>query len=88
MTVVECYVSGRHFVDGLPMPKLIPSRTIDLMTTGFAVNCAYTSKLAPVNNFLKSMCHSYAQCYINKQLKRYAAYVSGFMAFAFLKSSN
>ncbi|KAK9970926.1 hypothetical protein ABG768_026828 [Culter alburnus] len=44
MTVVQIYILDQHFRD-IPTPDQINPRTLELMTTAIAVNCAYTSKI-------------------------------------------
>ncbi|XP_026105712.1 plasma membrane calcium-transporting ATPase 3-like isoform X4 [Carassius auratus] len=44
MTVVQIYVADQHFRD-LPRPDQISPKTLELITSAIAVNCAYTSKI-------------------------------------------
>ncbi|XP_055023444.1 plasma membrane calcium-transporting ATPase 3a isoform X2 [Misgurnus anguillicaudatus] len=44
MTVVQIYVGDKHFRD-IPTPDQINPRTLELISIGVAVNCAYTSKI-------------------------------------------
>ncbi|KAJ4926093.1 hypothetical protein JOQ06_008276 [Pogonophryne albipinna] len=47
MTVVQVFITGRHYKGWLRL-KDIPASAMDLLTTGIGVNCEYTSKiLAP-----------------------------------------
>ncbi|TRY99891.1 hypothetical protein DNTS_033998 [Danionella cerebrum] len=48
MTVVQIYVGDQHFRD-IPAPDQINQMTVGLITTGIAVNCAYTSKIMPAD---------------------------------------
>ena len=45
MTVVQCYVGGRHYREGLPRADALPTYTAQTLVTGIAVNSAYTSKI-------------------------------------------
>ena len=45
MTVVQCYVGGKHYRDDLPRAEGLPSNTSQTLVTGIAVNSAYTSKI-------------------------------------------
>ncbi|XP_076814824.1 plasma membrane calcium-transporting ATPase 2-like isoform X2 [Clavelina lepadiformis] len=47
MTVVQCYLAGRHYQDGLPKAEDLPANTLQALVTGISVNSAYTSKLLP-----------------------------------------
>ncbi|XP_057212333.1 plasma membrane calcium-transporting ATPase 3a isoform X3 [Triplophysa rosa] len=44
MTVVQIYVGDQHFCD-IPTPHQINPRTLELISSAIAVNCAYTSKI-------------------------------------------
>uniref|UniRef100_A0A672P9W8 Calcium-transporting ATPase n=1 Tax=Sinocyclocheilus grahami TaxID=75366 RepID=A0A672P9W8_SINGR len=44
MTVVQIYVEDQHFHD-IPRPDQINSKTLELLTSAIAVNCAYTSNI-------------------------------------------
>ncbi|XP_051525517.1 plasma membrane calcium-transporting ATPase 3-like isoform X3 [Myxocyprinus asiaticus] len=44
MTVVQIFVEDQHFQD-VPTPDQINRKTLELITTAIAVNCAYTSKI-------------------------------------------
>ncbi|XP_016355859.1 plasma membrane calcium-transporting ATPase 3-like isoform X4 [Sinocyclocheilus anshuiensis] len=44
MTVVQIYVRDQHFRD-IPRPDQINPKTLELITSAIAVNCAYTSKI-------------------------------------------
>uniref|UniRef100_A0A673LW34 P-type Ca(2+) transporter n=1 Tax=Sinocyclocheilus rhinocerous TaxID=307959 RepID=A0A673LW34_9TELE len=44
MTVVQIYVGDQHFRD-IPRPDQINPKTLELITSAIAVNCAYTSKI-------------------------------------------
>ncbi|XDV49366.1 hypothetical protein PO909_018634 [Leuciscus waleckii] len=44
MTVVQIYILDQHFRD-IPTPDQINPRTLELVTSAIAVNCAYTSKI-------------------------------------------
>ncbi|XP_065104488.1 plasma membrane calcium-transporting ATPase 3a isoform X6 [Paramisgurnus dabryanus] len=44
MTVVQIYVGDKHFRD-IPTPDQINPKTLELISIGVAVNCAYTSKI-------------------------------------------
>ncbi|XP_059379109.1 plasma membrane calcium-transporting ATPase 3-like isoform X4 [Carassius carassius] len=44
MTVVQIYVADQHFRN-LPRPDQISPKTLELITSAIAVNCAYTSKI-------------------------------------------
>ncbi|KAA0714195.1 Plasma membrane calcium-transporting ATPase 3 [Triplophysa tibetana] len=44
MTVVEIYIGDQHFCD-IPTPHQINPRTLELLSSAIAVNCAYTSKI-------------------------------------------
>ncbi|XP_050972678.1 plasma membrane calcium-transporting ATPase 3a isoform X4 [Labeo rohita] len=44
MTVVQIYIGDQHFRD-IPRPDQINPKTLELITSAIAVNCAYTSKI-------------------------------------------
>ncbi|XP_056629519.1 plasma membrane calcium-transporting ATPase 3a isoform X2 [Triplophysa dalaica] len=44
MTVVQIYIGDQHFCD-IPTPHQINPRTLELLSSSIAVNCAYTSKI-------------------------------------------
>ncbi|XP_051964547.1 plasma membrane calcium-transporting ATPase 3-like isoform X4 [Xyrauchen texanus] len=44
MTVVQIFVEDQHFQD-VPTPDQINRKTLELISTAIAVNCAYTSKI-------------------------------------------
>ncbi|XP_016427545.1 plasma membrane calcium-transporting ATPase 3-like isoform X2 [Sinocyclocheilus rhinocerous] len=44
MTVVQIYVEDQHFRD-IPRPDQINPKTLELITSAIAVNCAYTSNI-------------------------------------------
>lgn len=44
MTVVQIYILDQHFRD-IPTPDQIYPRTLELISSAIAVNCAYTSKI-------------------------------------------
>ncbi|XP_067270295.1 plasma membrane calcium-transporting ATPase 3a isoform X4 [Pseudorasbora parva] len=44
MTVVQIYILDQHFRD-IPTPDQINPRTLELLSSAIAVNCAYTSKI-------------------------------------------
>ncbi|XP_037539142.1 plasma membrane calcium-transporting ATPase 1 isoform X2 [Nematolebias whitei] len=46
MTVVQVYISGRHY-NKVPEPDLITPKVLDLLILGIGVNCAYTTKIMP-----------------------------------------
>uniref|UniRef100_A0A8C4QET4 Calcium-transporting ATPase n=1 Tax=Eptatretus burgeri TaxID=7764 RepID=A0A8C4QET4_EPTBU len=46
MTVVQAYVGGIHHTS-LPDGDALPAKTLDLLVTSIATNCAYTSKILP-----------------------------------------
>ncbi|XP_078488037.1 plasma membrane calcium-transporting ATPase 2 isoform X2 [Ciona intestinalis] len=45
MTVVECYMAGKHYTAGLPKHSDIPGSILQPLVTGISVNSAYTSKI-------------------------------------------
>ncbi|CAG0896564.1 unnamed protein product [Cyprideis torosa] len=47
MTVVQCFVCGRHYREALPQFKEIPPEVGDLIINGIAINSAYTSSVVP-----------------------------------------
>ncbi|XP_073675730.1 plasma membrane calcium-transporting ATPase 3a isoform X4 [Garra rufa] len=44
MTVVQIYIGDQHFND-IPRPDQINPKTLELLSSAIAVNCAYTSKI-------------------------------------------
>lgn len=44
MTVVQIYIGDQHFRD-IPRQDQINPRTLELISSAIAVNCAYTSKI-------------------------------------------
>ncbi|XP_056596420.1 plasma membrane calcium-transporting ATPase 1b isoform X2 [Triplophysa dalaica] len=46
MTVTQVYIEDQHYKK-IPKPDSISGKTRDLLVTGIAINCAYTSKILP-----------------------------------------
>uniref|UniRef100_A0A8C1M9M4 Calcium-transporting ATPase n=1 Tax=Cyprinus carpio TaxID=7962 RepID=A0A8C1M9M4_CYPCA len=44
MRVVQVFIADKHYKK-VPEPDVIPSGTMDLLTLGISVNCAYTTKI-------------------------------------------
>lgn len=44
MTVVQAFVGDQHFRE-VPDPSQINSKTLELIVSAIAINCAYTSKI-------------------------------------------
>lgn len=44
MTVTQVYIEDKHYKK-IPKPDSISGKTRDLLVTGIAINCAYTSKI-------------------------------------------
>uniref|UniRef100_H2Z407 Calcium-transporting ATPase n=1 Tax=Ciona savignyi TaxID=51511 RepID=H2Z407_CIOSA len=49
MTVVECYLAGKHYSNGLPKHSDLPANVLQPLVTGISVNSAYTSKVLPAD---------------------------------------
>lgn len=50
MTVVQVHIEDKHYKK-IPEPDLISGKTKDLLFTGIAINCAYTSKILVRNYY-------------------------------------
>lgn len=58
MTVVQVYISGRHY-NKVPEPDLITPKVLDLLVVGIGVNCAYTTKImvsCQNQHFIQELC--------------------------------
>ncbi|XP_026884890.1 plasma membrane calcium-transporting ATPase 1a isoform X1 [Electrophorus electricus] len=47
MTVVQVYIADKHY-RRVPEPEVIPATIMDLLLLGISVNCAYTTKIMPM----------------------------------------